>query len=71
MYLVLVLAFAAFFYRGMEQESGTGFLWGGLSILVSILVLWKLGWGLIGLLLGQIGLFLCGTIFRVIRDRNS
>lgn len=68
--LVFALAFAVFFYRGVEQEGGCGLLWAGLSILVSILVLYKLGWGFFGLLLGQIVLFLVGTIFRVIRDRD-
>lgn len=66
--LVIALACAAFFYKAGEQETSTGLWWGGLSALVSAVMLLRLGGGVLPVLLGQLGLLLAITLFRVWRD---
>jgi hypothetical protein len=65
--LVGVVVFAIFFYRAGEFEDAPGLLWAALSVLVSVLVLRWLRWGMLGLLLGQAGLFVGIAAYRVIR----
>ena len=64
---ILAVVCAVFFYRSAEFEGSSGTLWSGLSILVSVLVIWVLHWGFLGVLLGQVGLFSAITLFRVMR----
>ena len=55
---------ALFYYRAAEFENSSGLAWAGLSLLVSILC-WRLfhfGW--LGVLLGQVALFIGITIYR-------
>jgi len=64
---VAMVVFAIFFYRAGQFDGSPGLLWAALSIAVSFLAWQGLKWGLIGMLLGQIGLFVGIGIFRVCR----
>ena len=65
--LVLMVVFAIFFYRAGELEDSPGLLWAALSALISFLVWQWLRWGLLAMILGQIGLFVGIGVFRAIR----
>jgi len=65
--ILLIAVCAAFFYRAAEVENSPALLWGGLSVLLSVLALFFLHWGWLGALLGQVGLFVGITIFRMMR----
>ncbi len=64
---VIMLVFAIFFYRAGVFDGGPGLLWTALSIAISLLIWQWLGWGLLAMIIGQLGLFISITIFRVIR----
>jgi hypothetical protein len=64
---VLMVVFAIFFYRAGKFEDSPGLLWAALSVLISFLVWWWLGWGLLAMFLGQVGLFVGISVFRAIR----
>ncbi|MGA2175014.1 MAG: hypothetical protein ABSH38_08550 [Verrucomicrobiota bacterium] len=63
---VLLVVFAVFFYRAGVLENASGLLWAGLSVLVSLLVWQWLGWGLLAMILSQVGLFVGIGVVRVI-----
>ena len=63
----MIAVFAAFFYRAAEFENESRLLWCGLSIVISLVTLFYFGWGWLGTVLGQVGLFAGITIFRVAR----
>jgi len=65
--ILLVAVFGAFFYRAAEIENASGLLWCGLSVLISVASMFLLHWGLLGVVLGQAGLFAGITVFRVMR----
>jgi len=65
-FLATVL-FAIFFYRAGEFDGGPGLLWAGLSVAISLLVWRWLGLGWLGIILGQVGLFVGIGVFRVLR----
>ena len=64
---LLMVVFAIFFYRAGEFDGGPGLLWAALSVAISFLIWQWLGWGLLAMLLGQVGLFVAIGVFRVIR----
>jgi hypothetical protein len=64
---VLIAVSAAFFYRAAEFENESSLLWCGLSIVISLATLFYLHWGMLGIVLGQVGLFAGITIFRMMR----
>jgi hypothetical protein len=64
---VLLIVFAVFFYRAGVFDNGPALLWAVLSVLISLLVWQCLRWGLLGMIAGQIGLFVGIAVFRVIR----
>lgn len=64
---LLTIAFAIFFYRAGVFDGGPGLLWAVLSVVISVLVWRWLGLGMLGIIFGQIGLFVGIGIFRVIR----
>ena len=64
---ILLIASAIFYYRAAESEGSSCPLWTGLSILISVLIWWVLGWGLLAMLLGQVGLFVGITVVRTMR----
>jgi hypothetical protein len=65
--LVLLIVMAVFFYRAAEFEDGPGLLWAALSAGISLVVwqVFRLGW--MGMVLGQIGLFVGITFYRMRR----
>jgi len=68
-YFTILLAglFGAFFYRAAEFENESSLLWCGLSVAISIVTMFFLHWGWLGIMLGQVGLFAGITIFRIMR----
>ena len=61
---LLIVACAVFYYRAGEYEETSGWVWGGLSVLVSV-VIWRwLHGGFVWVLLGQLGLFVAITAWR-------
>ena len=66
--IVIITVCAAFFWRAAEVEGASRWLWGGLSFLISAMLLW-LRCGIAGIFLGQIGLFFGIAIFRFIREK--
>jgi hypothetical protein len=65
--ILVVAVFAAFFYRAAEIENESGPLWCGLSVLISVAAMFFLHWGLLGVVLGQVALFVGITILRIAR----
>jgi hypothetical protein len=65
--ILIVAICGAFFYRAAEFENESGLLWCGLSVAISVAILFFLHWGLLGIVLGQIGLFVGITLFRMTR----
>ena len=68
--LILALSVAGVFWRAGADEIGSGVLWGGLSLLVSAVVLLVLEGGLIALGLAQVGLLLAIGVVRALLDRG-
>jgi uncharacterized membrane protein YGL010W len=66
-HFVLLIVFAVFFYRAGVFDNGPALLWAALSVLISLLVWQWLRWGLLAMIVGQIGLFVGIGVFRVIR----
>ncbi len=66
--IIAIIASAIFFYRGAKLDGSSTVLWVVLSVVISLLLRALLHAGIIGILLGQAGLFLGITIFRVIRE---
>jgi hypothetical protein len=64
---VLMVVFAIFFYRAGEFDGSSGVLWSVLSAVISIVTWRVLGWGALGVLMAQVGLFLGITVFRMLR----
>jgi hypothetical protein len=65
--ILLIAVCGAFFYRAAEIENASGLLWCGLSVLISVASMFVLHWGLLGVVLGQVGLFAGITVFRMTR----
>jgi hypothetical protein len=64
---LLLVAFAVFFYRAGEFENCPGILWAAMSVAISLLVWQWLGWGLLAMIVGQVGLFAGIGVFRAMR----
>jgi hypothetical protein len=65
--ILMVVMFAVFFYRVAEMENESGLLWCGLSVVISLATLFLFHCGWLGIALGQVGLFVGITIFRMVR----
>jgi biotin transporter BioY len=65
--ILMMVACAIFFHRATEFENESSLIWTGLSVVISVMTLFVLGWGWLGCLLGQAGLLLGITIFRILR----
>ena len=65
--IVVIVVCAVFYHRVAELENESCLLWSGLSVLVSALVLFLFHAGWLGVLLGQIGLFVGIGVFRMVR----
>jgi hypothetical protein len=69
---LLLLCFAAGYYKAADIENASGILWAGLSALIFFTTWRLLRWGLFGDLIGQAALLGGITAVRVIREfRNS
>jgi hypothetical protein len=65
--ILIIAAFGAFYHRAAEFENESTWIWCGLSVLISMVTIFWLHWGLLGLISGQVGLFASITIFRILR----
>ena len=65
--ILVIVVCAVFFHRAAEFENESGLFWSGLSVLVSALVVFLFHAGWLGILLGQIGLFIGIGVFRMFR----
>lgn len=66
--ILVVAAFAVFFYRAAEHEGAWGVLWGGLSVVISVAALWWLHWGFWGVIAGQAALYVAIGLCRAIKE---
>jgi hypothetical protein len=64
-----MFAFVVFFCRAAESEDESPLIWGGLSAAISAVAFFWLGCGWLGISLGQAGLFVGITIFRMMRKK--
>jgi len=65
--ILFIGAFGTFYYRAAEFEKESTLIWCGLSVLISVLTIFWLHWGLLGMIFGQIGLYVGITIVRILR----
>jgi hypothetical protein len=65
--ILIIIAFVIFFCRAAEFEDESTLIWGGLSVAISAVTFFWLHCGWLGISLGQIGLFVGITIFRILR----
>jgi len=65
--ILLIGLCGAFFYRAAEFENESRLLWCGLSIVISLATMFFLHWGWLGIVFGQVGLFVGITVFRMTR----
>lgn len=63
--ILIMVAFAAFFYRAAEDETEAPLIWSGLSLLISALTIFFFHWGWLGILFGQLALFVGITLGRM------
>ena len=65
--IAIIFGFAIFFCRVAESEDESVWILGGLSVGISAVAYLWLGCGWLGISLGQVGLFVGITIFRILR----
>jgi hypothetical protein len=65
--ILIIICFAIFYHRAAEFENESTFIWSGLSVLISVLTIFWLHWGWLGIIFGQAGLFTGITIVRILR----
>jgi len=65
--IVVLSVCAITFYRAGVYEKSSGMLWAALSIATSFLALGVFRWGLLGVLLAQLGLFVAITVYRMMK----
>ena len=70
-HFVMLLAFAVVYYKAADIEDAPRMLWAGLSIGVYVLTWQFLGFGWLGCILGQVGLFVALTLFRMLRGQQQ
>ena len=66
-----IVAFAVFYYRVGEFEGSSGFVWAGLSAIISLAIWRFLHGGIIAVLLGQIALFVGITLYRTYKKPKA
>jgi hypothetical protein len=70
-HFVLLIAFAAFYYKAAEIDNASTVFWTGLSIVISMATWHGLRWGAAGQVFGQ-GLLFAGIIaWRAVRDYRN
>ena len=67
---IFIIAFAVFFYKAAGYENASKIVWAGLSIIVSLLSR-IFGFGLIGLISGQVMLFFVIAVIRSMYSRKE
>ena len=65
--ILIIAAFAVFYYRAAEFENESTLIWCGLSLTISMVMLFWLHAGWLWIILGQIGLYVGITLVRVLR----
>ena len=65
---IVIIVSAIFFYRAAKYDGSSAFLWVVLSVAISLLLRTLFQVGVVGIILGQVGLFLGITFFRFTRD---
>jgi hypothetical protein len=63
--ILIIGCFGAFYYRAAQFENESTLIWCGLSVSISVLTIFWLHWGWLGIILGQVGLFIGITLFRL------
>jgi len=67
--ILIIIAYVIFFCRAAEFEDESTLIWGGLSVTISAVAFFGLGCGWLGISIGQVGLFIGITIFRMLRKQ--
>jgi hypothetical protein len=68
--ILVLIAFAVFFHRAAEMEDdSTPWIWCAVSILVSLVTLFWLHWGWLGIILSQVGIFIGITVIKLAREK--
>ena len=65
--ILIIICFAIFYHRAAEFENESTLIWSGLSVLISVLTIFWLHWGWLGIFFGKAGLFVGITIVRILR----
>jgi hypothetical protein len=65
--ILIIGCFGAFYYRAAQFENESAWIWCGLSFLISVLTVFWLRWGLLGMIAGQAGLFAGIMVIRKLR----
>ena len=65
--IFIIIVFAVFYHRAAESENESTLIWSGLSVLISVLTIFWLHWGWLGIISGQAALFAGITIVRMLR----
>jgi hypothetical protein len=69
--LVLLIACAVFYYRLAVFEKAPPVLWAALSVGTFIFTLVGLKWGLLGIIAGQVGLFVGIIVVRAVFGKGG
>ena len=64
----LALLFTGFYYKAGVEETGSGMLWGGMSLVLSMLLIFQFAAGALVILLAQVALALVIAGVRVWRE---
>jgi len=65
--VLIILAFATAYYRIGEFEYQKGFLLGAISILVSVVTFFALGWGKLASIGAQVSIFVVLIVINIFR----
>jgi len=65
-----LIAFAVFFNRAAEMEDdATPWIWSAVSVLVSVVTMFWLHWGWLGIILSQVGIFIGIAVIKLMREK--
>ncbi len=67
--LIVLFSCAAFFFVAGQFENTSGLAWAGLSVAASLGIWLGLGGGLLAVVIGQIGLYVAITFYRMHRKQ--
>jgi|GEM_PF-3905695 len=68
---IVMTGFAVFYFRAAQLDDSSPILFSGLSVIVSLIVWTRWGWGFWGMVLAQFLLFVLIAIFRIAREIPS